>query len=236
MIRGQLYLIPTTLGESGLDAVIPQEVQKIIASLRFFIVENVRTTRRYLRKIDRSFPIDQSTFFELNKHSDPNLFSSFLAPIEQGFSIGILSEAGCPAVADPGSQMVALAHKKKITVQPLVGPSSILLALMASGFIGQQFVFHGYLPKEQQNRIQKIKEMEANMNKYQQTQICIETPFRNNHLKDDLIKHLSAHTYLCIAINITNPTQDIQTMSIQEWSKKTIDLSKKNAVFLIGRH
>jgi len=233
-MKGVLYLIPTTLGDSSVDLVIPKDVQHITRTLRYFVVENIRTARRYLRKIDTNFPIDETVFFELNKHTKLIDLDTFICPLKQGFSMGLISEAGCPAVADPGSELVALAHKYNIDIRPLVGPSSILLALMGSGFSGQEFTFHGYLPKDQKQRIQKIKAFETNARKLGKTHIFMETPFRNNHLKEDLFAYLSDQTMVCIASNLTTSQEFISTMSVAKWRTKTIDLTKKPTLFLIG--
>jgi len=233
-MKGRLYLIPTTLGDCSLDAVIPRDVQDIVKYLRYFIVENVRSARRYLRRIDKDFPIDDSFFFELNKHTKQVDLIFFISPLKEGFSIGLLSEAGCPAVADPGSSLVSLAHKLDIQVCPLVGPSSILLALMGSGFSGQQFTFHGYLPKEQTIRVKMLKEFETHTRKTGQTHIFMETPFRNNHLVSDLLEHLADQTKLCIASNLSTPQEFICTMNVSSWKNKQYDFSKQPSLFLLG--
>ncbi|MFT5599993.1 MAG: 16S rRNA (cytidine1402-2'-O)-methyltransferase [Flavobacteriales bacterium] len=233
MSKGQLYLLPMTLGESEHDMVIPKDVQALITRLDVFIVENIKTTRRYLRKLDREFNIDDSTFFELNKHTQPQDIASFLAPIEQGKNVGIISEAGVPAVADPGADVVAIAHQKGYKVIPLVGPSSILMGLMGSGFNGQKFTFNGYLSKEKSDRIKNIKFLEQ-MAQKGVTQIFMETPFRNQSLLEDLLKTCNSNTKLCIATEISTPEEIIVTKTISEWNTKVPNVNKKQVIFVIG--
>lgn len=233
MSKGQLYLLPMTLGESELDMVIPKDVQALITRLDVFIVENIKTTRRYLRKLDREFNIDDSTFFELNKHTQPQDIASFLAPIEQGKNVGIISEAGVPAVADPGADVVAIAHQKGYKVIPLVGPSSILMGLMGSGFNGQKFTFNGYLSKEKSDRIKNIKFLEQ-MAQKGVTQIFMETPFRNQSLLEDVLKTCNSNTKLCIATEISTPEEIIVTKTISDWNTKVPNVNKKQVIFVIG--
>ncbi len=227
-------MIPTTLGGETTDDIIPKDVKEKASQLRVFIVENIKSARRFLRKIDRSFPIDDSQFFLLNKRTDATELYTFLQPAMNGENIGLMSDAGCPGVADPGASIVALAHSKGINVAPMVGPSSILLALMGSGFSGQNFTFHGYLPKERKQRISVLKNFEADTRKTGKTHLFMDTPFRNMHVLDDLLNDLSDPTMICIASNITLPSQDIRTMSVKEWRKKAYDLSKKPTIFAIG--
>lgn len=222
------------LGDANPDDTIPIAVQKIITSLSCFIVENERTARRYLRLLDKNFDIDGSTFYLLNKHTNPNDLELFLSSIEKE-NIGILSESGCPAIADPGAKVVALAHKKNISVVPLVGPSSILLAIMASGMNGQSFAFNGYLPIQQNERQKAIKHFEALTIKHGQTQAFIETPYRNKTLFDDLLKNCNGSTLLSIATDVSLPSESIVTKSIQQWKKTTPDFHKKPTVFVIGK-
>jgi 16S rRNA (cytidine1402-2'-O)-methyltransferase len=198
-----------------------------------FIVENIKTTRRYLRKLDREFKIDDSTFFELNKHTQPQDIASFLAPIEQGKNVGIISEAGVPAVADPGADVVAIAHQKGYKVIPLVGPSSILMGLMGSGFNGQKFTFNGYLSKEKSDRIKNIKFLEQ-MAQKGVTQIFMETPFRNQSLLEDVLKTCNSNTKLCIATEISTPEEIIVTKTISDWNTKVPNVNKKQVIFVIG--
>ncbi len=234
-MAGKLYMIPTTLGGEQINDVIPESVQQLIANLRHFIVEDIKSARRYLRRIDRNFPIDDSVFFELNKRTELKDLSKFLKPANEGHSIGVISEAGCPGVADPGADIVALAHESGIRVAPLVGPSSILLALMGSGFSGQEFTFHGYLPKERKDRIKKIKDFEADTRRNGHTHIFMDTPFRNMNVLDDLLNELADTTLLSIASNITLPDESVWTMNVENWRTKAYDLSKKPAIFLIGK-
>lgn len=234
-MNGTLYLIPTTLGGETINDILPEDVKQIAIQLRHFIVEDVKSARRFLRKIDRTFPIDESTFFEMNKRTDASEFSQYLKPIAEGHSIGVISEAGCPGVADPGAAVVALAHSRKIKVAPLVGPSSILLTLMGSGFSGQHFTFHGYLPKEHKDRIYKLKGFEADTNRSGITNLFMDTPFRNMNVLDDLLNELGDHTQVCIACNLTTLTESIQTMSVKEWREHAFDLAKKPTMFAIGK-
>lgn len=235
MPKGGLFLFPMTLGSEEVNHVIPSEVQEKLKTFRYFAVENIKTTRRYLRKIDREFPIDDCTFFILNKRTDAGELFTMLQPVLKGADLAVLSEAGCPGVADPGANLVALTHQKNIHVHPLVGPSSILLALMGSGFNGQSFAFHGYVPKERKQRIKAFKEFERTARISGQTQLFMETPFRNNHLLEDLLNELLDETLLSIAVNLTLPKERIQTMSVKEWREKAFDLNKQPCIFSIGR-
>ena len=229
---GILFLIPNTLGENAPDEVIPQKVIETAKRLRHFIVEDVRTARRYLRRIDRTFPIDDSQFFELNQHTDRSKIEPYIKPLLDGNDMGIISEAGCPAVADPGADIVALAHRKGIRVVPLVGPSSILLAQMASGFNGQSFAFVGYLPIEAAERQKRLRKLEHRAKEENQTQLFIETPYRNMKLFDELTATLKGDTRLCIACDITLESEYIETRTIGEWKqKKPQDLNKRPTIF-----
>ncbi|OFY97061.1 MAG: SAM-dependent methyltransferase [Bacteroidetes bacterium RIFCSPLOWO2_12_FULL_31_6] len=232
--KGILYLIPVTLGDSPIEQVIPSFNTRIINEIDVYIVENIKTARRFLKKSGLLKEIDELTFFELNKRTHITELSEFIKPIFDGKNVGIMSEAGCPGVADPGADIVALAQQKNIKVVPLVGPSSILLALMASGFNGQSFCFNGYLPKEQKDRISKIKELERRVKTQQQTQLFIETPFRNDNILEDLLKNCFATTQLCIAVDITLTSERITTKTIEEWKKIKLNLNKRPCIFLIG--
>jgi 16S rRNA (cytidine1402-2'-O)-methyltransferase len=234
-MAGKLYMIPTTLGGENINDVIPQSVQETIKNLRHFVVEDIKSARRYLRRVDREFPIDDSQFFELNKRTELKDITRFLKPAKEGHSIGMISEAGCPGVADPGAELVAVAHELGIRVAPLVGPSSILLALMGSGFSGQEFTFHGYLPKDRKDRVRRLKDFEADTRRTGYTHIFMDTPFRNMNVLEDLLNDLSDTTKLCIASNITLPDESVWTMTVAEWREKAYDLSKKPTMFLIGR-
>ncbi|MCB0401436.1 MAG: SAM-dependent methyltransferase [Flavobacteriales bacterium] len=234
MTSGKLYLLPVTLGETEINQVIPAYNLEIIHEIDVYIVENIKSARRFLKKAGIQKAIDELTFLELNKRTDDYELYSYLKPLQEGKNVGILSEAGCPGVADPGADMVDLAQQKGITVVPLVGPSSILLALMASGMNGQSFTFHGYLPKDQKDRIRKLKELEQAVRSKKQTQLFIETPFRNNHLFQDMLQHCSPNTKLCVAVDITLSTEMIQTKTIDAWKKVKMDLHKRPCLFIIG--
>ena len=231
----KLYLIPTTLGETYLNAVLPVGNLQIINNLKYFIVENLRSARRFLKQVNREINIDELTFFELNEHTDLLDLQPFIKPILNGNDVGILSEAGCPCTADPGASVVEIAHKAGIKIVPLVGPSSILLSLMASGFNGQNFAFNGYLPIDKKTRINKLKALENRVLTENQTQIFIETPYRNNQLLQDIIENLKPQTKLCIACELTTENEFIKASQISEWKKNKSDFNKKPAIFLIGK-
>jgi 16S rRNA (cytidine1402-2'-O)-methyltransferase len=230
-----LYLIPTSLGDQNIESVLPRANSQIIKNLKYFIVENVRTARRFLKKSVPGINIDELNFSELNEHTHKNELEDFLAPLFNGIDVGIMSEAGCPGIADPGADLVRMAHEKNIRVIPLVGPSSVLLSLMASGMNGQNFAFIGYLPVKQSERIKAIREIEKRSAVEKQTQIFIEAPYRNTQLLDDLINTLSAKTRLCIAVDVTLETELIQTKPIALWKKGVPSINKRPAVFLIYR-
>ena len=230
-----LYLIPTTLGDTSLELVLPQYNLLVISRLKYFIVENIRTARRFIKKANAAAVIDDCVFFELNEHTKTEEISGFLAPLLAGNDMGVISEAGCPAIADPGADVVALAQQKNITVMPLVGPSSILMALMASGFNGQNFAFVGYLPVNQTERIQTIKKLESRVYAENQTQIFIETPYRNAKMLESLLSVCHKHTKLCVAADITLESEFIVTKTIFEWKKNLPDLNKRPCLFLIYR-
>ncbi|MBR2606647.1 MAG: SAM-dependent methyltransferase [Bacteroidaceae bacterium] len=228
-----LYLIPVTLGDTPLTKVLPQHNIEIIKEIRHFIVENTRSARRFLRQADSQFDIDGSTFFELNKHTSPNDIAGYLAPLAQGKPMGVISEAGCPAVADPGADVVAIAQRKGLKVVPLVGPSSIILSVMASGFNGQSFAFHGYLPIKPDERARKIKQLEQRVYAEEQTQLFIETPYRNGKMIEDIIKNCRPQTKLCIAANLTCPDEFVRTRTVKDWRGKVPELSKIPCIFLL---
>jgi 16S rRNA (cytidine1402-2'-O)-methyltransferase len=233
--QGILYLIPTTLGDTAETAdVIPVKINTIINQIDEYIVENEKSARHYLKKIGIKKPLQEIILHPLNQHTASQEISGYLKSIAEGKNIGIISEAGCPGVADPGAEVVAIAHTRNIKVVPLVGPSSILLSLMASGFNGQSFTFHGYLPKERGERIKKLKELEKAAQK-QQTQLFIETPYRNMHLLEDMLSTCDGATKLCIACDITLPTEFIKTKRMTEWKKQLPDINKKPTIFLIYR-
>lgn len=231
---GTLYLIPTTIGSENWDSVIPQMVINQTCSLKHFIVEDIRTTRRYLSKIGVLTPIDQIDFQLLNEHTKPTEIEMLLNPILSGIDVGLLSEAGLPAVADPGSQLVAIAHRKGIKVVPLTGPSSIFLTLMASGLNGQNFSFVGYLPIKPDERKKRIKQLELRSKQENQTQIFIEAPYRNLHLFQDILKECNTETQLTVGVELTTSSEYISTKKIREWKNSTLpDINKKNCVFCL---
>ena len=229
-----LYLIPTTLGDTPHDRVLPAYNAGVIRSLRHFIVEEVRTARRFLKAVDRSIQIDDLTFYPMGKHADPARYSAYLQALRQGQDMGIISEAGCPAVADPGAAIVEIAQREGLHVVPLVGPSSILLAVMASGFNGQSFAFHGYLPIDGADRAKRLKQLEARSHAENQTQLFIETPYRNARLFADICAACSPRTRLCVAAGITTDAEWIRTHTIAQWKQCGLpDLGKTPAIFLI---
>ena len=230
-MEASLFLIPTTLGDTAFSKVLPDFNKAVIISIKYFIVENIRTARRFLKKTDRSIDINTLTFFVLNEHTQKESIADFLKPIEKGHSVGIISEAGCPAIADPGAEVVGIAQRKNIRVIPLVGPSSIVLALMASGFNGQCFAFQGYLPIDGEQRTKTLKSLEQKIYTENQTQLFIETPYRNNKVLDDILKICKPSTKLCIAADITMESEFIKTLSVSEWKNRKPDLSKKPCIF-----
>ncbi len=235
MKTGQVILIPNTLGGEELQSIVPVNVIDSAISLRHFAVEDIKSARRLLRKMDRSFPIDDCQFFIINKNTTKADIEPCIHLLKQGHSIGIISEAGCAGIADPGAILVAAAHRLNSVVKPTVGPSSILLTLIGSGFNGQQFRFHGYLPKDQKERIKKIKDMENSIRRTGETQLFMDTPFRNMHVLDDLLNHLMDDTELCIASNLTLIDEQIKTRTIKDWREFAYDLSKKPTLFALGR-
>lgn len=237
-LEAGLYLIPTQLSDGSLERVLPAYNIEVVRQVRFFVVESLREARRFLKKCDRDIDIDALTFNELNEHtdvSDTAALEALLAPIGQGEAVGVLSDAGCPAVADPGADLVAIAQRKGYKVFPLVGPSSILMSLMASGFNGQRFAFEGYLPVDAQARQARLKEMTRRIEREHQTQIFIEAPYRNNQLIADLAKHLPAAMRLCVASNITGEGQSIVTRTIAQWRQVAYDYHKVPTIFLLNQ-
>jgi len=230
-----LYLIPTTLGDNEPANVVPATLVDTVRSLRFFIVENIRTARRYLKKLDRDIDIDSLQFMELNKHTDRKQLEQFLHPVLNGNDTGIISEAGCPGVADPGADVVKIAHEKGIRVIPMVGPSSILLSLMASGMNGQNFAFVGYLPIPKGERQRAIKDLERRSATEHQTQIFIEAPYRNMPLLEDILQACHDQTRLCIAADITLDSEYIRTQTVAEWRKGLPELHKRPSIFLLHK-
>jgi 16S rRNA (cytidine1402-2'-O)-methyltransferase len=228
-----LYLLPVTLGETPWEQVLPAYNKEIILGIRHFIVEDVRSARRFLKKVERSIDIDALTFYPLNKHTSPEAISGYLKPLAAGEPMGVISEAGCPAVADPGADVVAIAQRRGLKVVPLVGPSSIILSVMGSGFNGQSFAFHGYLPIEPAERAKRIKQLEQRVYAEDQTQLFIETPYRNMKMMEDILKNCRPQTRLCVAANITCPDAFIRTRTVKEWQGKLPNLDKIPCIFLI---
>ena len=231
-MNGRIYLIPVTLGGDDFLKVIPEKVISLTRLLRFFIVEDIRSARRFLRLIDKEFPINDTVFFELNEHTGDSDIAQYLNPIFNGSDIGIMSEAGLPGIADPGARIIALAHQKKITVTPLSGPSSIILALISSGLNGQNFTFNGYLPIKPAERSAKLKELEKKASEGY-AQIFMETPYRNQRLVETITEICNNDTKLCIAADITLPTESIRTMKISEWKKNLPSINGKLVVFVM---
>jgi len=230
---GKLFLIPTVLAERTSEIVISPQVKAVVLHTQNFLVENIRTARRFISSLRLGITIEDLQFEILDKKTKPAELERIMQPLFAGVDVGVMSEAGCPGIADPGSAAVAYAHEKKIQVVPLTGPSSMFLALMGSGFNGQSFAFHGYLPIDKQDRINAIKQLEGESARHNKTQIFMETPFRNNHLFEDLKSTLSPHTKLCIAKNLTGSDEFIQTKTIQDWRKAKLDLHKIPVVFIL---
>lgn len=228
-----LYLIPTTLGSDDFGRCIPEHVASVTRGLRHFIVEDVRTARRYLSKLKMSVPIEELSFYELNEHTKPEELAALLQPLQNGNDVGLMSEAGVPAIADPGKDVVRIAHQKGIKVAPLVGPSSILLALMASGLNGQSFAFNGYLPVKDQERAQRIRTLEKRSAQENQAQVFIEAPYRNAKLFEAFLATCNGNTMLCVAVNLTLDDELVQTLSIAEWKKMKLDINKKPCIFIM---
>ncbi len=228
-----LYLIPVTLGDSPVEKVIPQFNLKIINSLNEFIVENIRTGRRFLKKSGYKLDFANVTFHLLDKHNTQTINTDIIQSMNLGKTLGLMSEAGTPCIADPGAEIVRIAHEKNYTVIPLIGPSSILLALMASGFNGQNFTFSGYLPIDKNARNKKIKELETKAYKENQTQIFIETPYRNNRLFNAILNTCNEHSKISIGVNLTLEDEYIKSKTVKDWKKSVPELHKKTVVFLM---
>ncbi len=231
--QGNIFLIPNVIGETSVDDVLPLNLKNIITNIDFFIVENIRNARRFLKTIDKNIIIDNLNFLILDKNTSDNDLNDYLMPAFEGNDIGLISEAGCPCIADPGSKIVNLAHQFNIKVVPISGPSSIFMALMASGLNGQNFAFNGYLPINKSDRTKKIKFFELRSEKENQTQIFIETPYRNNQLLNDILNTCRANTRLGIASEISTENEFIKTLSIIEWKKIKPDLNKKPSIFIL---
>lgn len=234
-MSGTLYLIPNTLGTNtrgGLPAVLPEDVRNVTAGLTYFVGEQAKSTRAFLKLVGVSTPIQEIDIRELNVNTPAAAIDALLAPMLAGADGGLVSEAGCPAVADPGALLVRRAHEKGVRVVPFVGPSSILLALMASGLNGQSFAFHGYLPTDAADRAKRLRELEQRSRKEKQTQIFIETPYRNKAMLDALLQTCDASTLLCVAVDVTQDDEQIVTHRIKGWPQARIDLHKRPAIFL----
>lgn len=235
MPTGTLFLIPVPLADNSASKVLTTYQHELINNIRTYIVENEKTARYWLKSMKLQTPQSELSIHVYGKHSEKNNISEYFKELEAGVDVGLMSEAGCPAVADPGSEIVAEAHRRGIKVAPMVGPSSILLALMGSGFSGQSFTFHGYLPIDKVQRSKKIKELELNSQRLDQTQIFIETPFRNNQMLEELLKTCAAKTKLCVAVNLTAEDEKIISQPIELWKKQKSDFHKKPAIFLLYR-
>ena len=233
MAKGILYLIPVPLADSAVVAVVPANVKELVASLTVFIVENAKTARHWLKWYDHPTELRQITILEMKQTDGAAEFDNYLAPLLQGNDVGLMSEAGCPGIADPGADVVQRAHRAGIRVVPMVGPSSILLALMASGLNGQRFSFHGYLPVDRNERAKAIAELEQRSRRDRETQIFIETPYRNSALFQALIDTCRGETLLCLATEVTGENETIGTRSIAEWRKNIPNLEKRPTVFLL---
>jgi 16S rRNA (cytidine1402-2'-O)-methyltransferase len=233
MEKGKLYLIPTIIADETQQAVIPAHTRNVLPSIQHFLAEDVRTARRYLSSLKVFESIESLHFQILNKQTKEGQLKDFFKTVEEGHHLGVLSESGCPGIADPGALAVKYAHEHGIAVVPLVGPSSLLLSLMASGLNGQKFAFHGYLPIDSKERTQAIVDLEKESKKKNQTQLFIETPYRNQAVLNDLIKTLSLATKLCVAYDITGSNELIQMKAVSEWRKQTLTLDKLPCVFLL---
>ncbi len=236
MLEAGLYLIPTQLSDVELNRVLPAHNIEVVRGIRYFVVESLRSARRFLKKCDRDIDIDSLTFNELNEHTNLNdtaALEALLDPIARGEAVGVISDAGCPAVADPGADLVAIAQRRGYKVFPLVGPSSILMSLMASGFNGQSFAFLGYLPVDAQERQTRLKEMVRRIERERQTQIFIEAPYRNNQLIADLANRLPERMRLCVASDITGEKQSIITRTLAQWKQARYDYHKIPTIFLL---
>ena len=229
-----MFLIPSVIAPDSAGRVLPPQVLEVLGRLNYFLAENLRTSRRFISALKLGRPIDQLHFEVLDKRTAPQELAKLMVPLRQGNDIGILSEAGCPGVADPGALAVAYAHQHNITVVPLVGPSSFLLALMASGFSGQSFAFHGYLPIDKVARQKAIRQLEKEARQHRQTQIFMETPFRNESLLRDVLGQCSPNTLVCIAKDITGPNEFIKTQTVQWWRQHVPALHKIPVVFLLS--
>lgn len=229
-----IYLIPSTLAPDTAQQVLPQELKNVVLNTTHFFVEDIRSARRFISSLKLGINIPDLLFWEVNKKTEDKQLNFIFNEAKKAKNIGIISEAGCPGIADPGARVVAFAHRKGWRVKPLVGPSSILLALISSGFNGQSFTFHGYLPIKKAEKLKKINELEALVLQTGSTQIFMETPFRNQAMMEDLLKGLNNQTKLCVAANLTSEKEFIKTMAVHEWKNKIPDINKIPTIFLIG--
>lgn len=235
MTKGKLFLIPTVLVQGRGRTSFPEYNVEVLRQLNHFICEHAKSLRALLKEVGIPSPYDHLTIYELNKHTHIEEIQGFLSPLDEGHNMGVVSDAGCPGVADPGADVVAIAHQKSVQVIPLVGPSSILLALMASGLNGQQFTFHGYLPVKPPELKNKLLGLQKRITSGGESQIFIETPYRNQKTLEAILKFMNPEIKLCIAKSITGPDEFIRTMSVAKWKKARVDLNKEPAVFIMGR-
>jgi 16S rRNA (cytidine1402-2'-O)-methyltransferase len=233
---GTLYLIPTPLGETPLDVVLPEETRRIAARLSTFVVEHAKTARAFLKQVGTALPIQQITLLELNEHTKASQLENLLQPLLSGQDVGLISEAGCPAVADPGADLVKLAHQHGITVKPLVGPSSILLALMGSGLVGQRFTFHGYLPAKPDERASALKDLEKRSEIDDASQVFIETPYRNRAMLESILTVCRSDTWLSLSCNLTTAGELVATRRVEEWQKQQPEIERNPCVFVLHSH
>lgn len=233
--KGKLYLIPTLLAADTQHKFVNDYLLSMVKRIDYFLVENVRTARRYISSLKTGKNIEEIQFFDLNKNTQEADLEDALALLQRGADVGVISESGCPGIADPGSMVVRIAHRQGIRIVPLIGPSSVVLALMTSGFNGQQFTFHGYLPIDKAERKNKIVELEREVLKTGYSQIFIETPYRNDKMLSDLIQYLHPATGLCVAVDITSEHEFIKTLSVSEWRKAKKEIGKTPAIFIIGK-
>jgi 16S rRNA (cytidine1402-2'-O)-methyltransferase len=232
---GKLYLIPTTLGEMNPEDVMPQTIKRSIDFIDDYIVENDKTARKFIKSIAPDKKQAELRLSLLNKHTEVADYQNMIQPLLEGKNVGLMSEAGCPGVADPGAVIVKLAHEKGIQVVPLVGPSSILLAIMASGMNGQSFTFNGYLPIDANEKKSTLKQLERISFDKNQSQLFIETPYRNNKIFEDMLATLQPNTHICVACDITLPTEFIKTLTVNDWKKNKVDLHKRPCIFIIHK-
>ncbi len=233
MAAGTLYLVPTTLGEGPLEQVVPPAVRERVRSLEYFVAENAKTARAYLKLLGTAKPLQQLSIAILDEHTPDAAIAELAAPLLAGCDVGVLSEAGCPGVADPGAKLVLFAHTHAVRVVPLTGPSSILLALMASGLNGQSFAFHGYLPVADGARVKTLRELEKQSRRHAQTQIFIETPYRNMKLLQAILDACAPDTLLCVAVELTLVSEEVRTFSVAQWRARSPQLDRRPCVFLL---